>query len=293
MILKNITSKYLIKLASREALAGRFNIPERQHIKKIKQMRAEIAQLEKSRVDFHKRFNVIFSEIKRKYEGPWVGEKQAEFDKQRDKLEKELFPPGLDSTTALSREQELKRELKVLERELRMSGVRQKEILTSLDQLGGNISSGGNNNLGVYEINGFPNYVARKSKWGKGEVMNEMLRFQAALKKHPRIKKVVQVKEFEENGKLVIYQVLERAKGKPLDKFTEDYLSKIPEDQKINFWKDLETLKRLGLKVDTEHLDNYFYDSSVGVQFIDTSNSENAGESSKEQLEKRFFFFKV
>jgi len=138
----------------------------------------------------------------------------------------------------------------------------QKNILKSEDQLGKDISDGGTNNKGVFELE--DNYVARLSAHGYDDA--SLLVNYADKIKSPRVAKTLQVKEI--NGK--VYQVQEKVTGTPMPQLSEAELQNIPKEHIDNFWKDKAELENLGLTIDISGgKSNIFYDPKKGFQFID------------------------
>jgi hypothetical protein len=156
-----------------------------------------------------------------------------------------------------------------LENQLRQHNVKQsiantpqKNILKSETQLGKNISDGGTNNKGVFELG--DKYVARLSAHGYDDA--SVLVNYANKIKSPRVAKTLQVKEID--GK--VYQVQEKVTGTPITKLSETELQNIPKEHLDNFWKDKAELDKLGLSVDISGgKSNIFYDPKKGFQFID------------------------
>jgi len=138
----------------------------------------------------------------------------------------------------------------------------QKNILKSENQLGKNISDGGTNNKGVFELN--DNYVARLSAHGYDDA-SRLVNYADKLTS-PRIMKTHQVKEL--NGK--IYQVQDKATGIPYTKLSEQQLKNLPKSHIDNFYKDIAELEKNGLSIDISGgKSNIFYDLKKGFQFID------------------------
>ena len=138
----------------------------------------------------------------------------------------------------------------------------QKNILTSETQLGKNISDGGSNNKGVFELG--DNYVAKLSAHGYDDA-SRLVNYADKLTS-PRIMKTHQVKEF--NGK--VYQVQDKATGIPYTQLSEQQLKNLPKNHIDNFYKDIAELEKNGLNIDISGgKSNIFYDSKKGFQFID------------------------
>jgi hypothetical protein len=156
-----------------------------------------------------------------------------------------------------------------LEKQLRELSVKkdilntpQKNILKNEQQLGKNISDGGTNNKGVFELN--DNYVARLSAHGYDDA-SRLLNYNTRIKS-PRIMKTQQVKEL--NGK--VFQVQDKAIGKPYTQLSETELKNLPKEHIDNFYKDIAELEKNGLSIDISGgKSNIFYDSKKGFQFID------------------------
>lgn len=138
----------------------------------------------------------------------------------------------------------------------------QQNILNSEKQLGKNISDGGINNKGVFEVG--DKYVAKLSAHGYDDA--SILVNYADKIKSPRIAKTLQVKELNGN----VYQVQEKVTGTPLATLTETELQNIPKKHIDNFLKDKAELEELGLYIDFDNVNsNILYDSKKGFQFID------------------------
>jgi len=149
-----------------------------------------------------------------------------------------------------------------------ISGSPQLDLLQSEGQLGANISDGGSNSLGVFELG--DSHVARLSKYGHDDA-SRLINYTERIKS-PRIAKTVQVKEI--NGK--VYQVQERASGTPITKMSEAELKSVPQEHIENFWSDKAELDQLGLSVDVSGgKSNIFYDNKKGFQFIDLGISKS------------------
>jgi hypothetical protein len=143
----------------------------------------------------------------------------------------------------------------------------QENILKSPNQLGKNISAGGSNNLGVFDLgNG---YVAKKTSHGFKDNSIEMLKYKDKIKS-PRISKTVQVKNMtDKSGKESIYIVQKKSVGKPMSDMSVDEIRKIPDIHKKNFEKDLIELKNIGVTVDPSKMNNFIYNPNKGIQLID------------------------
>jgi membrane-bound lytic murein transglycosylase MltF len=138
----------------------------------------------------------------------------------------------------------------------------QENILRDENQLGINISDGGSNNKGVFEVG--DKYVAKLNAHGYDDA-SRLLAYKDKIKSN-RISKTVQVKDFD--GK--VYQVQEKVVGIPISKMTELELSNIPKKHIDNFWKDKKELDNLGLSIDISGgKSNIIYDKNKGFQFID------------------------
>jgi hypothetical protein len=138
----------------------------------------------------------------------------------------------------------------------------QENILQSESQLGKDISTGGSNTKGVFELGN--NRVARLSTHGYDDASRLVL-YRDKIKS-PRIAKTLQVKEL--NGK--VYQVQEQVTGTPITKISEQEFKNIPKEHINNFWKDKAELDKLGLSIDISGgKANIFYDPKKGFQFID------------------------
>lgn len=138
----------------------------------------------------------------------------------------------------------------------------QKNILKNEQQLGKNISDGGTNNKGVFELN--DKYVARLSAHGYDDA-SRLVNYADKLTS-PRIMKTHQVKEL--SGK--VYQVQDKATGIPYTQLSEQQLKNLPKNHIDNFYKDIAELEKNGLNIDISGgKSNIFYDSKKGFQFID------------------------
>jgi len=125
---------------------------------------------------------------------------------------------------------------------------------------GSNISQGGVNNLGVFDLgNG---YVAKIAEHGWQDPGIQNVYWKDKIKS-PRVMKTVQVASFiDSEGKEVVYQIQQKATGTPLKNMSIDAMAKglnpfanIPEIHRTNF-KNL-------------------YDPSNGIQFIDLGGQRN------------------
>jgi len=134
---------------------------------------------------------------------------------------------------------------------------------------GTNISQGGQNNIGVFDLG--DGYVAKVSSFKIGGWYDQgigNLKWKDKIKS-PRVMKTVEVKSFiDSKGKEVVYQIQQKAIGKPMDQLTKAELEKIPKIHIENFKKDLEELYRNNIVVDPK-VSNFIYDPSKGIQFID------------------------
>ena len=163
-----------------------------------------------------------------------------------------------------------------LEKQLRQHNVKQdiintpqQNILKSENQLGKNISDGGTNNKGVFELG--DDYVARLSAHGYDDA-SRLVNYADKIKS-PRIAKTLQVKEID--GK--VYQVQNKVTGTPIPKLSETELQNIPKEHIDNFWKDKAELDNLGLSIDISGgKSNIFYDPKKGFQFIDLGIGESS-----------------
>jgi hypothetical protein len=157
----------------------------------------------------------------------------------------------------------------VLEKQLRdynikqdIANASQQNILKSENQLGKNISDGGSNTKGVFELG--DDYVARLSAHGYDD-SSRLVNYANKIKS-PRIAKTLQVKEI--NGK--VYQVQNKATGTPITQLSEQEFKNIPKEHVDNFWKDKAELDELGLSIDISGgKSNILYDPKKGFQIID------------------------
>ena len=144
----------------------------------------------------------------------------------------------------------------------------QQNILKSESQLGKNISDGGSNTKGVFELG--DDYVARLSAHGYDDA-SRLVNYTDKIKS-PRISKTLQVKEID--GK--VYQVQEKATGTPITKLSSEDYKNIPKQHIDNFWKDKTELDKLGLSIDISGgKSNVFYNKNKGFQFIDLGIGKN------------------
>jgi len=155
----------------------------------------------------------------------------------------------------------------------------QKNILTSKEQLGKNISDGGTNNKGVFELNNNPNFVAKKSAFGYDNSAR-LINYQNKISSD-RIMKTVQVKNLDND----VYYIQNKASGIPARYLTEKQINDIPFEHYKNFWADIEELKKLKMSVDLSGgRANIFYSPDKGFELIDIGLS---GEMpTKEQIKK-------
>ena len=174
--------------------------------------------------------------------------------------------PGLEGTNPRF---ELEKQLREYKVKQDIINVPQQNILQSEEQLGKNISDGGTNTKGVFEVG--DDHVARLSAWGYDDA-SLLVKYTDKIKS-PRIAKTLQVKEL--NGK--VYQVQEKVAGTPIASLTETELQNIPKEHIDNFWKDKAELDNLGLSIDISGgKSNILYDPKKGFQFIDLGIGESS-----------------
>jgi hypothetical protein len=157
----------------------------------------------------------------------------------------------------------------VLEKQLKEHNIKQEiantpqqNILKSENQLGKDISDGGNNTKGVFELG--DDYVARLSAYGYDD-SSRLVNYADKIKS-PRTAKTLQVKEID--GK--VYQVQNKVTGTPVPKMSEQELRNVPQEHIDNFWKDKAELDELGLSIDISgSKSNVYYDPKKGFQIID------------------------
>ena len=157
----------------------------------------------------------------------------------------------------------------VLEKQLRDYNVKQdianapqQNILKSENQLGKDISDGGSNTKGVFELG--DDYVARLSAHGYDD-SSRLVNYANKIKS-PRTAKTLQVKEID--GK--VYQVQNKATGTPITQLSEQEFKNMPKEHIDNFWKDKAELDDLGLSIDISGgKSNVYYDPKKGFQIID------------------------
>ncbi len=146
----------------------------------------------------------------------------------------------------------LEKQLRELKVKNDIANTPQQNILQSESQLGKNISTGGSQSKGVFELG--DDYVARLSAYGYDNA-SRLVNYQDKITS-PRVAKTLQVKEID--GK--VYQVQQKATGKPLDQLSQEELSNIPKEHINNFWKDKAELDNLGLNIDVSGgKSNIFY----------------------------------
>ena len=145
-----------------------------------------------------------------------------------------------------------------------------------------NIGQGGSNNLGVFDLeNG---YAAKVSTLGWRDPGIQNLKWKNKIKS-PRVIKTVEVKSFiNSKGQEIVYQVQQKAIGKPMDQLTKAELEKIPKEHLTNFKKDLEELYRNNIFVDPSKKSNFIYDPSKGIQFVDLGGIRKYKHTSAEEI---------
>jgi hypothetical protein len=174
--------------------------------------------------------------------------------------------PGLEGTNPRF---ELEKQLREHKVKQEIINIPQQSILQSEEQLGKNISDGGTNTKGVFELG--DDHVARLSAHGYDDA-SLLVKYTDKIKS-PRIAKTLQVKEL--NGK--VYQVQEKVAGTPIASLTETELQNIPKEHIDNFWKDKAELDGLGLSIDISGgKSNILYDPKKGFQFIDLGIGESS-----------------
>lgn len=210
-------------------------------------LESQIAKLKEQQVLTEESVQILMSDYK-------AGKISAEEYKS---LYKELDPNKLlDSKVEL---ETILREYKVKQD---IANTPQQNILKSEEQLGKNISDGGINNKGVFEVG--DKYVARLSAHGYDDA-SRLVKYADKIKS-PRIAKTLQVKELNGN----VYQVQQKVTGTPLASLTKTELQNIPKEHINNFLKDKAELEELGLWIDISGgKSNILYNSKKGFQFID------------------------
>ena len=218
-------------------------------------LESQIANLKQQEVLAEKSRKVLFADYK-------AGNiTAAEYTAGAKKLN-----PGLEGTNPRF---ELEKQLREYKVKQDIINVPQQNILKSEEQLGKNISDGGTNNKGVFELG--DDYVARLSAHGYDDA-SRLVNYADKIKS-PRIAKTLQVKEL--NGK--VYQVQNKVTGTPIPKLSETELQNIPKKHIDNFWKDKAELDNLGLSIDISGgKSNIFYDPKKGFQFIDLGIGESS-----------------
>jgi hypothetical protein len=177
---------------------------------------------------------------------------------------KKLNPNGFDNPRY-----ELEKQLREHKVKQDISNTPQQNILQSEEQLGKNISDGGTNNKGVFELG--DNYVARLSAHGYDDA-SRLVTYADKIKS-PRTGKTLQVKEID--GK--VYQVQNKVTGTPITQLSETELQNVPKKHIDNFWKDKAELDGLGLSIDISGgKSNIFYDPKKGFQIIDLGIGESS-----------------
>ena len=171
---------------------------------------------------------------------------------------KELGVPEL-----MQKRHNLEAQIKALKIKQDIAHAPQKNILHSESQLGKNISDGGSNTKGVFEVGN--DYVARLSNNGWRDHANKLLNYSNRIKS-PRTGRTLQVKELNGN----VYQVQNKVTGTPVLKLSDKEIQNIPQHHIDNFWKDKAELDNLGLSIDVSGgKSNVYYDKIKGFQIID------------------------
>lgn len=217
---------------------------------------------------------LFFEKKKKNFDSDWSGLMKKFRNKE---IDAEQYTNGLrilqkqhgikDIHYFTNRISELKDKKRIAGLKSLVGNAQQQKILTNYNQLGKNISSGGSNNLGVFDLgNGF---VAKKSTYGWKDDSISLLKYKDKIKS-PRVSKTVQIKNLPDpNGKEYVYIVQQKADGKPMSQMSVDEIKKIPEIHVKNFEKDLNELKNIGIDVDPSKMDNFIYNPNKGIQLID------------------------
>lgn len=179
-----------------------------------------------------------------------------------------------------------KQQLDILKNQKIVANTPQENIIKSRYEAmrrGTNISQGGSNNLGVFDLgDGNVAKVSNKVGWADQGIGN--LKWKDKIKS-PRVMKTVEVKSFiDSKGKEVVYQIQQKAIGKPMDQLTKAELEKIPKEHLTNFKKDLEELYRNNIFVDPSKKSNFIYDPSKGIQFVDLGGIRKYKHTSAEEI---------
>lgn len=145
----------------------------------------------------------------------------------------------------------------------KIKDTKQEDILKNDSDLLDNISLGGTNSKGVYNILGHKDYIAKEINSIDDAVL--LINYANSIKS-PRIMKTVQYIEIN-NRHFVIQK---KASGTNLHSLNSNEIEKITTLQKNNFLADLEELRAIGLNIDISgNKANYFYDPNLGIQIID------------------------
>lgn len=156
----------------------------------------------------------------------------------------------------------LEKQIRELQVQQDVAWISQEQIFTNLSQLGENISDGWSNNKWVFLL--WEKFVARKSARGYDDASRLILykdKIQSSV-----IKKTLQIVELEGN----VYQVQQRAMGKPILELSSDEKNHIPANHYKAFWDAIAEMRDLWLSLDISWWkSNVFYDNRQGFSIID------------------------
>lgn len=156
----------------------------------------------------------------------------------------------------------LEKQIRELQVQQDIAWISQEQIFTNLSQLGENISDGWSNNKWVFLI--WEKFVARKSARGYDDA-SRLILYKDKIQS-PVIKKTLQIVELEGN----VYQVQQRAMGKPILQLSSDEKNHIPANHYKVFWDAIEEMRDLWLSLDISWgKSNVFYDNRQGFSIID------------------------
>ena len=156
----------------------------------------------------------------------------------------------------------LEKNIRELQVQREIAQAPQENLLINTHQLGENISDGGSNSKGVFLLG--DDKVARLSARGYDDASRLILykdKIQSSV-----IKKTLQVVELEDN----VYQVQQRAMGKPILQFSSNDMDTIPAKHYQAFWDAIAEMRSLWLSLDISWgKSNVFYDAKQGFSIID------------------------
>lgn len=239
--------------------------PVGQHITNLNNIRRDILDKNisehpeiKNLIDQHSEIKNTITDKDNKFKLLWDDYTNGKITKEEYIAEQQ----NINTVEDLKKEAALSKQIRQKKIELQLQDTHENNILTSESQLGKNISTGGSNTIGVYELPN--NQVARLSKYGYDDA-SLLVNYKDKITS-PVIKKTLQVKNID--GK--VYQVQQRATGNSIYDLTESQISKIPKEHLEEFWKAKRQLDNLGLNIDISGKKaNIFYDPAKGFEIID------------------------